>query len=206
MRALQISELAGPDALRSSICPTPTRRTSWRRARAWSSTSRRRRCRFPTCSRAAASTSSSLTCRSCPAPKSRAIVRSASEGSGFEPGDRVAAFDELGGMAEGAVAPPSLTFALHDSLDYAQGAALILNYHTAYFALKLRGRLEPGEQRARARRRRRSRHRCAPGREGARREDDRRRVERRQGARRPRTRARTRSCAPTGRGASVLRS
>jgi NADPH2:quinone reductase len=30
-------------------------------------------------------------------------------------------------------------------LDYAQGAGLILNYHTAYFALALRGRLREGE-------------------------------------------------------------
>ena len=38
-----------------------------------------------------------------------------------------------------------LTFALPDSLDFAQGAGLILNYHTAYFSLKLRGRLREGE-------------------------------------------------------------
>jgi NADPH:quinone reductase len=44
-----------------------------------------------------------------------------------------------------AVAPPWLTFALPDALDFAQGAGLILNYHTAYFSLKLRGRLAAGE-------------------------------------------------------------
>jgi NADPH2:quinone reductase len=43
------------------------------------------------------------------------------------------------------VAPAFLTFALSDELDFAQGAGLILNYHTAYFALKLRGRLAEGE-------------------------------------------------------------
>jgi NADPH:quinone reductase len=73
------------------------------------------------------------------------IVRSASAGAGFEPGDRVAAFCMLGGFAEVAVAPTWLTFALHDALDFAQGAALILNYHTAYFSLRLRGRLQEGE-------------------------------------------------------------
>jgi NADPH2:quinone reductase len=52
----------------------------------------------------------------------------------------------LGGMAEQAVAPTYMTFALPDSLDFAQGAALVLNYHTAYFALKLRGRLKEGER------------------------------------------------------------
>ncbi|WCB94623.1 2-haloacrylate reductase [Baekduia alba] len=73
------------------------------------------------------------------------VVRAASEGSGFAPGDRVAAFCMLGGFAEVAVAPDFLTFKLPDALDFAQGASLILNYHTAYFALKLRGRLTEGE-------------------------------------------------------------
>src|ERR671913_831028 len=73
------------------------------------------------------------------------IVRSAPEGAGVRPGDRVAAFCMLGGFAEVAVAPDYLTFALPESLDFAQGAGLILNYHTAYFALVLRGRLEEGE-------------------------------------------------------------
>ena len=39
-----------------------------------------------------------------------------------------------------------MTFRLPDALDSAQGASLILNYHTAYFALKLRGRLREGER------------------------------------------------------------
>src|SRR3954447_1783543 len=73
------------------------------------------------------------------------VVRSAPEGSGLAPGDRVAAFCMLGGFAEVAVAPEFLTFKLPDALDFAQGASLILNYHTAYFALKLRGRLAEGE-------------------------------------------------------------
>src|ERR1700736_3713863 len=62
-------------------------------------------------------------------------VRSAPEGSGLSPGDRVAAFCALGGFAEVAVAPEFLTSPLPPELDFAQGAALILNYHTAYFAL-----------------------------------------------------------------------
>ena len=73
------------------------------------------------------------------------VVRSAPEGASVKPGDRVAAFCMLGGFAEVAVAPEFLTFALSDDLDFAQGASLILNYHTAYFALVTRGRLEEGE-------------------------------------------------------------
>jgi NADPH2:quinone reductase len=73
------------------------------------------------------------------------VVRSAPEGSGLSEGDRVAACCMTGGFAEVAVAPAFLTFPLPDALDFAQGASLVMNYHTAYFALKLRGRLEEGE-------------------------------------------------------------
>jgi NADPH:quinone reductase len=73
------------------------------------------------------------------------VVRSAPEGASVKPGDRVAAFCALGGWAETAVAPAFFTFKLSPELDFAQGAALILNYHTAYFALALRGRLRAGE-------------------------------------------------------------
>ena len=72
-------------------------------------------------------------------------VRSAPTGAAVGEGDRVAAFCMLGGFAEVAVAPEFFTFPLPDDFDYAQGAGLILNYHTAYFALKLRGRLAEGE-------------------------------------------------------------
>ncbi len=73
------------------------------------------------------------------------VVRAASEDAPVRPGDRVAAFCGLAGWAEQAVAPPFFTFKLPDSWDFAQGAALILNYHTVYFALKIRGRLAAGE-------------------------------------------------------------
>jgi len=73
------------------------------------------------------------------------IVRSAPEGAAVQAGDRVAAFCMLGGWAEVAVAPEFFTFKLPDALDYAQGAGLVLNYHTAYFALHSRGRLAEGE-------------------------------------------------------------
>jgi NADPH2:quinone reductase len=73
------------------------------------------------------------------------IVREAPEEAAVKPGDRVAAFCALGGFAELAVAPEFLTFPLAPRLDYAQGASLILNYHTAHFALVMRGRLAAGE-------------------------------------------------------------
>jgi NADPH2:quinone reductase len=73
------------------------------------------------------------------------VIRTAGD-TGVSEGDRVAAFCFLGGFAEQAVAPPHMVFPLADGLDAAQGAGLILNYHTAYFSLKLRGRLAEGEK------------------------------------------------------------
>jgi len=73
------------------------------------------------------------------------VVRSASSDTGFAEGDRVAAFTFVAGLQEIAVAPAFMTFALPEGMSFAQGAGLILNYHTVYFALKLRGRIEAGE-------------------------------------------------------------
>jgi NADPH2:quinone reductase len=73
------------------------------------------------------------------------VVRSAPDGSSVKPGDRVAALCMLGAWAEVTVAPEHMCFVLPESLDFDQGAGLVLNYHTAYFSLKLRGRLTEGE-------------------------------------------------------------
>jgi NADPH2:quinone reductase len=73
------------------------------------------------------------------------LVRSAPDGSGFAPGDKVVGFCLSGAFSEVAASPAAMTFALPDGLDFAQGAALILNYHTAWFALVTRGRLTAGE-------------------------------------------------------------
>src|SRR3954452_1152398 len=66
-------------------------------------------------------------------------------GTRRDTGERVAACCMLGAFAEVAVAPDFMVFPIPDSWDYAQGAALVLNYHTAYFALRTRGRLAEGE-------------------------------------------------------------
>ncbi len=73
------------------------------------------------------------------------VVRAVQGEAAVREGDRVAAFCMLGGFAEAAVAPAFMTFKLPESFDFAAGAGLILNYHTAYFALRLRGRLRAGE-------------------------------------------------------------
>lgn len=74
------------------------------------------------------------------------VVRAAPDDGELRAGDRVAAFTQLGGFAEVAVAPAHLTVRLPDALDFAQGAGLVLNYHTAVFSLVTRGRLRAGER------------------------------------------------------------
>ena len=73
------------------------------------------------------------------------VVREAPEGSALSPGDRVAAMTGLGGFAEVAVAPALLTFPIPDSLDFTAAAGLVMNTHTAVFALERRGGVKAGE-------------------------------------------------------------
>ncbi len=63
----------------------------------------------------------------------------------FEPGDRVVGILPFGGMAERVVTPQQMTHRLPDELDFVTGAGLAVNYHTAYFALVTRGRISAGE-------------------------------------------------------------
>ncbi len=72
-------------------------------------------------------------------------IVSAPSGSGLRPGDRVAAFTLLGGLAERAVADEDNTFPMPDDLSFDQAAAMPLNYFTAHVALKYRGRFSAGE-------------------------------------------------------------
>jgi NADPH2:quinone reductase len=63
------------------------------------------------------------------------VVLEAPPGSGFAPGDRVAGLVRRGAMAERAVAPPAYMLTLPDRMSFAEGAALYINYTTAWFAL-----------------------------------------------------------------------
>ncbi|MDO9398047.1 MAG: NADPH:quinone oxidoreductase family protein [Herbiconiux sp.] len=71
-------------------------------------------------------------------------VIKAPEGGGLEVGQRVAAFG-LGMAAEQVAAGPELVLPVPDSFSDAQGAALVMNYHTAHFALLRRGGLQEGD-------------------------------------------------------------
>ena len=71
-------------------------------------------------------------------------VAATAEGTGFEEGERVMAF-VFGGLSERAVAAPSMTFRIPESFSFEQAGGFIMNYHTSHFALHRRGRLQEGE-------------------------------------------------------------
>jgi NADPH2:quinone reductase len=146
MRALQIAELGGPDALRVADVPEPEATHMLTPGEGVVVDVHAAAVSFPDVLQSRGLYQFKPDMPFVPGAEVAGTVRSAPHGSGLSPGDRVAAFTALGGMAEIAVAPGFMTFALPETLDFAQGAALILNYHTAYFALKLRGRLREGER------------------------------------------------------------
>ena len=192
MRAIQIVELSGPGGAASSLTSrSPT-------ATASSSTSVPPGSPSPRCCSRAGQYQLKPDLPFVPGSEVAGVVRA--DSGRFKAGDRVAAFCLLGGFAETALAQPHFTFPLADALDFAQGAGLILNYHTAYFSLVNRGRLRGGRDRARARRGGRRRDGLAAGgaRASARARSRSCRATRRSGSRA--RRARTRCCAPTARG------
>lgn len=63
------------------------------------------------------------------------VVREAPAGSPFVPGDRVAGLTVFGALAEYALGLPDYTIKLPSDVDFGAGAALYLNYATAWFSL-----------------------------------------------------------------------
>ena len=63
----------------------------------------------------------------------------------FKPGDHALLMAEQAGFAEFAVMPESQCIKLPPSLPFEEAASMALVYDTAYFALKDRGRIAPGE-------------------------------------------------------------
>jgi NADPH2:quinone reductase len=72
------------------------------------------------------------------------VVVDAPESAGVRPGQRVVV-TTMGCWSERVAASPESVFPLPDELTMAQGAGLMMNYHTAHFALVRRGRLHAGE-------------------------------------------------------------
>jgi NADPH:quinone reductase len=146
VRAIQIAELSGPrDALREADLPAPEPSHVMTPGRGVVVEVHAAGVSFPELLQTRGEYQLKPDLPFVPGSEVGGVVLSAPDGAGFAPGDRVAAFCMLGGFAETAVAPEHFVFPLHDGLDFAQGAALVLNYHTAYFSLVTRGRYSEGE-------------------------------------------------------------
>ena len=74
-------------------------------------------------------------------------VESVGEGvTGFKPGDRVVAGTRFGGQASMLSVPENQVLPLPDRLSFEQGAAIPVNYSTAYSGLVLMGGVKKGER------------------------------------------------------------
>jgi NADPH2:quinone reductase len=144
MRALQIAELDGPDAVKVVDAPEPEASHFSTPGQGVVIDVKAAAVSFPDVLQSRGLYQFKPDLPFVPGAEVAGVVVESSDAS-FEPGQRVAAMTLLGAMAERAAAPLAMTFALPDELDFAQGAALVLNYHTALFALKYRGRLAEGE-------------------------------------------------------------
>jgi NADPH:quinone reductase len=146
MRAVQITELSGPDAaLKLADLPEPEPSHMLTPGRGVVVDVHSAGVSFPEVLQTRGEYQIKPPLPFVPGSEVGGVVRSAPEGAPVAAGDRVAAFCMLGGFAETAVAPEFLTFPLSGDLDFAQGASLVLNYHTALFALRWRGRVAAGE-------------------------------------------------------------
>jgi NADPH:quinone reductase len=73
------------------------------------------------------------------------VVATGDDVKNFWPGEHALLMIEQGGFAEFAVLPESQCIKLPATLPFTEAAAMALVYDTAYFALKDRGRIQPGE-------------------------------------------------------------
>jgi NADPH2:quinone reductase len=74
------------------------------------------------------------------------VVAAVGEGvRNFKPGDHALLMAEQAGFAEFCAMPESQCIKLPPSLPFIEAAAMALVYDTAYFALKDRGRIKPGD-------------------------------------------------------------
>ena len=145
MRAIQITELTGPAALELNDVPEPDRHHPMTPGSGIVVEVHAAGVSFPELLQTRGEYQMKPEPPFIPGAEVGGVVREVHGEAHVKPGDRVAAFCMLGAWAEAAVAPTYFTFRIPDRWDFAQGAALVLNYHTAYFALIARGRLAEGE-------------------------------------------------------------
>jgi NADPH:quinone reductase len=82
----------------------------------------------------------------CPGMEVAGVVADAPDGSGLRIGQRVIGSVPVGGCAETVWAPGHHVAPLGEALTFAEGAAMVVNYHTALLGLTRRAGLRFGQQ------------------------------------------------------------
>jgi NADPH:quinone reductase len=145
VRALELRSFDGPDALELAEVPDPSPRHAFFGGETVLIEVHAAGVAFPDLLMTRGQYQRRLDVPFVPGYEVAGVVRAAPSGGDLDVGERVAAMTVVGGFAELAVAPAFGTFRLADRLSFAEGAGLILNYHTAYFALRVRGGLRDRE-------------------------------------------------------------
>jgi NADPH2:quinone reductase len=138
MKALQVTELTGPDAVRIADIPEPSGEGEVLIDVHAVGVS------FPDLLRSQGLYQEKVVPPYVLGNEVAGVVVSAPAGSGYKAGDRVVG-SVKNGAAERAAGPASTFNPLPDELSFDQGAAVLLNYRTAILALDIRGKMKPGE-------------------------------------------------------------
>lgn len=140
MRAVQVTELTGPDGLRMVETPPPAPAADGVLIHVYT-------CgvTFPDVLFSYGRYQLKPALPFVPGVEVAGVVADAARDSPVTVGERVTALVPYGGMAECVLAPAGTTFAAADELDWAEAAGLTANAHTAYFALAMRAGLRAGE-------------------------------------------------------------
>ena len=75
------------------------------------------------------------------------IISEVGAGSSFKTGQKVIAMPKLpdGGLADWVVVPDDAVYPIPDQMPFDTAASLFITYHTSYYALHHRAKLQPGE-------------------------------------------------------------
>lgn len=143
MRALRVHELTGPDGLRLDEVPEPPQPTNGPAVRV-------------AVAAAGVGFVDTLLARGryqvrpdppfTPGLEVCGVVTDAPTDSGVEVGQSVVGHVTGGAFADAVWVPTHLVAPLPEQLSHPEGAAMVVNYHTAYVALTRRARLVPGER------------------------------------------------------------
>jgi NADPH2:quinone reductase len=139
MRAMVVQELGGPDALRLEDLPEPEGAHPGAQGGRLLVEVHATGVSFPDLLQSRGEYQLSVPPPFVTGGEVAGIVREAAPESGFAAGERVAGLVHYGGMAELALGMPQYTVKLPETMSFAEGAALYLNYSTAWLAVDRAG-------------------------------------------------------------------